>query len=127
MSTLSEELRELRELRERRDDAKAEHTELSDLYAEKESELIERMAEEDTDLHKTGGITYSPQKTVYGQITDRAAFVAWAEENDEELVEKKERKQLINQLARTHVDDGAPLPPGMGFYVKEFIGQRASS
>lgn len=126
MATLTEDLKELREIRNMRDDAKDEYDELKDKYESKQADVIERMKEEGVDSQKTDGITFSPQSTVYGQVTDRAEFVKWAEENDPELVEKKERKALINQLIRQKLDDGETPPPGLGFYVKEFIGQRAS-
>lgn len=126
MTTLTEDVIELRELRELRDDAKSEYDDLKAKYDEKEADVFARMEEEGAEAVRAAGVTFSPTRTVYGQINDREQFIKWAETNAPELIETKERKGLINQEARRHVDDGDPLPPGMTFYVKEFIGQRAT-
>lgn len=127
MSSVTEQLRDLARLKEHRDDAKADYEEYKRRHAELEAELIERMAEEGVDSLKADGVNFIPAKTAYGSVNDRAAFIAWAKESGhDDLIEEKERKQLVNQLAREHLDDGNPLPPGMSFYVKEYISQRAS-
>ena len=51
--------------------------------------LIERMEAEGTDSLKADGTSFSPVKLEYGTIQDRQQFVAWALENDPELVEYK--------------------------------------
>jgi hypothetical protein len=126
MGTITEKLQDLARLKEHRDDAKSDYDEYKRRHAELEAELIERMAEEDVDSMKSGGINFVPARTPYGSVNDRAAFIEWCKESgNDDLLEVKERKQLINQIAREHLDDGRPLPPGMAFYVKEYISQRA--
>lgn len=126
MGTLTDDLQRLAELSDMASDADEEAKDLKRQVKELEAELIERMAEEDVDSMKTGGLNFVPSKTPYGQVNDRATFIAWCEEQGyDELLEVKERKGLINEIARRHLDDGEPLPPGMTFYVKEYISKRA--
>lgn len=110
-----------------RDDAKSEYEALKAECDEMEASLLERMESEEVDSMKTNGLNYVPAQTPYGSVNDRAEFIKWAQENgQEELLEVKERKKLINQIARRHLDDGEPLPPGMSFYVKDYISIRAA-
>jgi len=84
------------------------------------------MDETGVDGLKIDGINFVPSETVYANVQDRAAFVEWARTHDEELVEDRERKALLNQLVRERLDNGEPMPPGIGFYVRETIAQRSS-
>ena len=34
---------------------------------------------------------------------------------------------LLNQLVRERLDNGEPLPPGIGYYTKEFISVRGGA
>lgn len=54
-------------------------------------------------------------------------FVKWAESNDPDLIQYKERGAELNSLVRQRLDDGEPLPPGVGFYDREYISQRTST
>lgn len=125
MTTLIEDLTELRKLREQRDDAKEEYKDLDATYKEEQQRIYDRMLAENADCVTTGGIRFSPSERVYTSINDRQEFIAWAEENDPDALERKERKEVLNQLARRHLDDGEPLPPGMAFYTAEVISQTA--
>jgi hypothetical protein len=62
--------------------------------------------------------------TVYAQVQDKQALIEWAQENDDELVSLAPRKALLNQKVRECLDNGEPLPPGLGAYEKEYISQR---
>lgn len=123
--TLSDQLLALRELKQRRDEAKAAYEELKVEYELAERDVMERMREEKCDGHKAGGTNFVPVETNYAQIQDREKFVEWAEAHDEGLIEVKERKGNLNELVREKLDNGEALPPGVGFYVKEYISQRA--
>lgn len=126
MSTLTDDAKALAALKEKRDAAKAEYEALKEEHKQAEVEFLERMAHEGSEGMKTDGINFVPAKTPYAQMQDRASFVAWAQDNDPELIEPRERKELINALVRRHIDDGEPLPPGLGFYVKEYVSMRAA-
>lgn len=127
MSTLSANARKWASLRKRYERAKAD----ADVYKEEadriERQLFEQMEDEDVGSIKVGTHTFVRAATTYGQVQDRAAFVAWAEENAPELVEVHERKGLVNELVRERLEDGQPLPDGLGFYVKQYVSQRAAS
>lgn len=124
--SINEEAAQLRELKLQRDEAKGEFESLDAQFKSKQSELLERMKHEKCEGVKVDGVNFVPTKTIYGQITDRRAFVEWAEENAPELLEPKERKELLNEKARQLLDDGDPFPPGMNFCTKEYISQRAT-
>lgn len=95
-------------------------------FKQAQAELLEYMDANDIEGVKTDGINFIPTKTVYGQITDRKTFIEWAEENDDELIEPKERKSVLNERARQLIDDGEEFPPGMGFRVEEYVSQRSA-
>lgn len=95
-------------------------------FKQAQAELLEYMDANNIEGVKTDGINFIPTKTIYGQISDRNAFIAWAEENDDELIEPKERKSVLNERARQLVDDGEEFPPGMGFRVEEYVSQRSA-
>lgn len=122
---LHDQAKELRELKDYRDALKKQYEEADQQFQIKQRDLLDRMDEEDVHGLKVDGTNFVPSETVYGQIQDRSEFVEWAEVHEPELLEKKERKSLVNQKVREHLDDGKPLPPGLGFYVKEYISHRA--
>jgi hypothetical protein len=126
MTTLNQDLKKLRKLK-----LVKERTTESDKQAKKEFDqfqlqVYQRMEQEDVQGHRTGDVLFTPTETPYAQVQDRAAFLAWAQDNDEQLFEPKERKELINQLVREKLDNSEPLPPGLGFYIKQYISQRAA-
>lgn len=123
---LNEQAARLRELKLARDEAKAEYQSLDAQFKDAQKALIERMNEVGVEGIKKDGINFVPTKTIYGQVQDRREFVEWAEQEQPELLEPKERSELINELARQLLDDGEPFPPGLGFRVKEYISQRAA-
>lgn len=124
--TLTEEARDLAELKARYSVAKGEADALKAEFDQAQADLLERMREEGAEGVKTNGINFVPASTTYGQIQDRAEFIRWAEVHDDELLEVKEISGRVNELVRQHLDDGTPLPPGCGFYVREYISQRAA-
>lgn len=126
MGTLTQELTGLRALKAKRDKAKREFEDLDLEFKQRQFRAMERMRSEGVESMKVEGTLFVPTETVYAQIQDRQEFVAWAEENDTELIEPKERKEILSQMVRQRLDDGEPLPPGVGFYVREYISQRAA-
>lgn len=126
MSTLSEDARKLGSLRKRYDRATADAKIYKEEMDRAEMALFERMEHEDVGSIKVGTSNFVRAATTYGQVQDRSAFVTWAEENAPELVELKERKALINEIVRQCLEDGVPLPDGLGFYLKQYVSQRAA-
>lgn len=123
---LTEQAAKLKRLREERDALKADYDSADTDYRKAEFELLERMEQEDCRGIKTGGTNFVPSETTYAQMQDRAEFVEWAEEHNPELLEPRERKALLNQFVREQEDNGQPLPPGLGSYVRRVVSLRAA-
>ena len=122
--TITEQARELAELKRSSEIAASAAATAKDAFEDAQRAFYERLQDEGIGSIKVDGTNFVPAQTVYGQIQDREAFIAWARENEEELLEPRERKSLINELAREAVESGGELPPGMGFYVREYVSQR---
>lgn len=124
--TLAQEAKALRRMRERERVAKEKYEALKDEREAAERGLLDRMEMEETESIKCDGTLFVPTTTVYGQVNDRAEFIAWAKDNEPELIEAKERKALVSELVRERLDNGEELPPGVGFYAKQYISLRAA-
>jgi hypothetical protein len=123
---LTQKLKAFRALRKKRDNAVAKADELSAEYAKAETELFQLMRSQDVSSAKVGGVQFVTASTTYAQVQDKSEFIKWAQENEPELVAPAPRKGLLNQKARECLDNGEPLPPGMGVYEREYISQRTS-
>ena len=124
--TIAEQASALRLLKEQRDEAQAAYKSLDAQFKADQEALMQRFEDEDVNGIKQGGVNFVPTTTIYGQIQDRSEFVEWAKEQDDELIEYRERPELINELARTLLDNGEPFPPGLSFRTKKFISQRVA-
>lgn len=84
---------------------------------------VRRIAESE-ELH--GRISYGtdvyevPEPTWYATVQDFDAFMKWARENDQEGMLRLDKRvsQAMNDLVRERIEDGEPLPPGLGSYPK---------
>ncbi len=123
---LDQAAKNLRALKLKRDEAKATFESLDDNFKHEQFKLMERMRATGVESMKVDGTLFVPTETVYAQVQDRTELVAWAEEHAPELIEARERKELMNQEVRRRLDDGEALPPGLSFYVREYISQRAA-
>ena len=126
MQEISDELRALRDLKVRRDKLKDLFEAADKDYKNKMSECQDAMEDAGVGSTKVDDTLFVPAETVYGNVQDKAAFIEWAQQQDEALVEPKPRGDLLNALVREHLDDGKPLPPGVGFYVRRYISQRGA-
>jgi hypothetical protein len=123
---LHEQAANLRELKLARDEAKAQAKSLDEQFKAEQTKLMDRMEDAGVDGIKKDGINFVPVTTIYGQVQDRSEFIKWAEEENPELLERKERSELINELARQCLDDGEEFPPGLGFRTRPYISQRSA-
>ena len=134
-------LRELGQLRYNRDQAKQKFDELDEELKRVVAQTYEDMEEagvgsmkidvpifdNDGNLTETRKINFIPSSQDHATIQDRAAFVEWCNANErEDLVSVKENKGDVNSYVRECLDDGRPLPEGVGFYTRATIGQRAA-
>ncbi len=119
-------------------------------FKQAEARTYAAMEASEVESLKVKGLLYSAVEKVDGYIEDRQAFVRWALEQDEgigeflqkwvcredfieefydaitstELVSYKEDGTHLNAIARAHLDDRVPLPPGANFRPKNYISQR---
>ncbi len=127
MSTLVEDAIALAELRQAASRMKADHERVKSEADQAEIEFFERMEHEGVGSIRVDGVAnFVRAETVYGQVQDRAEFIAWAEQEAPELLETKERKKLINEIVRERIDSGEELPPGIGFYTDQYVSLRAA-
>jgi len=133
-------LKTLGQLRYQRDQAKAKFDELDEELKRSVARIYEDMAEAgvggmkvdvpivgpDGRLLETRKINFIPSTQEHATIQDRGAFVEWCHANSrEDLISEKENKGDVNSYVRECLDDGRPLPDGLGFYTRNSIGQRA--
>lgn len=88
-----------------------------------QQELYDRMEAEDTQSHKYRGRNYSAAATVYGNVNDRSELERWAidEGNAPWLFNPKPGAKQVNEYVRQCLDNNEPLPPGLDFYVREYV------
>jgi hypothetical protein len=73
-------------------------------------------------------VRFSKYELPWAVLQDREEFAAWAAENDPESyfeAEARVRQDLLNALVRQRLDDGEPLPPGLGVSLETKLSRRA--
>lgn len=128
-TTLSDDLLALRELKDRSAKLTKEAKALAADYKREEARVMTRAEAEGVDGLKADGTLFSVidgSGKECGVVQDRKAFIAWALENDDELVEYKERGEQLNAFVRRLLDDEAEFPPGLAFRSTPYISMRAS-
>ena len=119
-------LSKLKALKEHRDAAKEVFSQAENEFKQFQTEVWDFMDENKIDGMKVDGVNFVKTATAYASVQDRDEFREWAKENDESLIELKERSALLNALVRERLDNEEELPPGVGMYVREVISQRAA-
>lgn len=124
--TLPQQARALRTLRKKKEDLDKKAKEAKLNYEIAERQLMERMEEEEVGSIRVAGVLFSPTRTEYAKVQDKLRFIAWAKDNEPELLEDKPRAGLLHDLVRRRLADNEPMPPGLGYYIDEYVSQRAS-
>lgn len=72
-------------------------------------------------------VHFSKYEMAFGKIDGPEEFRAWAANEDEAYFEPEARVrgELLNALVRQRLDDGEPLPPGVGVYFDTRLSRRA--
>lgn len=125
ITNITDELKNLRELRLHRDKCKELYEQADKEFKKQQARVIDLMETEGMESAKVDGVLFSRVGTIFGYVNNRQKFIEWAAEYDEELFEPKERAQLVNEIVRERVLNNEELPPGVSFYVREYISQRA--
>lgn len=73
-------------------------------------------------MRMTDGV-YSAKSTVYAQVQDIEQFSDWCREMDldSEFLKTKEVAARLNEYVRNALDTGEALPPGVGWYPKDYV------
>lgn len=73
-------------------------------------------------------VGFSKYEIVFAHLQNAEEFKAWAAQEDGEAYfepEARVRQDLLNALVRQRIDDGEPLPPGVGVYVETRLSRTA--
>jgi hypothetical protein len=124
MATLGQDLVKLRKLKTEATELKRKAEAADREMKTWERHCFERMDAEESEGHRTRGALYTPVSKEYATVTDRTAFIEWAKAHDEDLVQERERSADLNALVRRYLDDGVELPPGVGYYTRDYISVR---
>lgn len=124
-ATLAAQGRVVRDLKLRRKTAKDAADQIGEELALQQERFIERCEAEGVQGLRIDGRNLVPTQTEYGSINDLDEFVAWAQENDPALLKMAVYDGELNRLVRRYLEHGKPLPPGVTFYVKRSISDRA--
>lgn len=123
-TNIQQDLEDLRALKLSAVRAKEYSDKLAREFKLKQHHIYERMRGQRVKSMNVNGINYVRASTVYGQVQDEGAFLDWAAENRPDLTVTKPYKKEVNALARECLNDGTPMPPGLGAYEDEYIQQR---
>ena len=126
MATLTQDLLRLRKLKREYDAAHKKADAAEAVFKAAQAKVYERMERDGVESMKASGTLFVRSTTTYASMQNREEFIAWAEENEPELFESKERKALLNALVRERLDNDQELPPGVCFYSRDTIAQRAA-
>lgn len=88
-------------------------------------EIWEHMDGEELENVRVKGTNYGPKTSRFGVIQDQSAFIKWAMAHKPELIQPKPRQKLINEEVNRRLDDGQPLPDGLGYYEKPWVSRRS--
>lgn len=86
-----------------------------------EREVYDRMTEEGYDpgessIKRRGKVHYPATRPV-ARIQDKAVLTDYLKAHDMGVIEEKLMQGELNHLVREHLDNGAELPPGLGFDI----------
>lgn len=127
MTTLTEDMEVLHALRKTASELKAEADGAKADADRAEYELFQRMEQERCGSQRVDGIgNFVRAETEYAQVQDEAELLEWAEAEMPEIFEQKPRKKILNEIVRERLNSGEPLPPGLGFYSKQYVSLRSA-
>lgn len=118
-----ERLRHLKGLKETYRDLDKQAKEAKRLHDEEQAAIFEDMREEGTFTVKNEAGTFARKSTIFAHVQDREAFHEWVREHQlaAEFLRETEESARLNELVRGLVDNSEELPPGVGFYSRDYI------
>lgn len=130
MTTLGDDLDELALLERREQILARRHKEAKAKREQKERDAFDRMVAEGWEPGKSSlnrnGFKFRPNSTDFAVVQDADALRAWLIANEDDLadagiVEDKFKKGELNRIVRSKLDNGEPMPPGLGYHTKTSI------
>lgn len=87
--------------------------------------VFQYMKERGTTSYGTEDEQWVRKSTRYATITNRDAFIKWAEDHGlvEEFTQRKEVSARLNELVRQRLDDNEDMPPGVDYYDREYVSR----
>lgn len=123
MTNFPDRLAELRRLKHR---ATASQ-DLADKHKQEHADFQEQLFHDlrDAGLHsvRTDDARFDRRSTIYAAVQDHDAFRDWLIEKGlkEDYLVERESKARLNELVRDRLDAGEELPPGIGWFPREYI------
>lgn len=106
-----------RALKKEADEAKREYEEYqAALYADMQEAGI-------ASLRSADGLIFSARQTAYATVQDRARFHEWVREQglEDVMLKTREESAVLNEAVREALANNTDLPPGLGWYPREYI------
>ena len=119
-----ERLKKFRKLRATKDATAKAAKEAKEVFDREQYDLFLDMQQEGVDSTKIDGTQYVRKATVYGQVQDMDAFTEWCKADPDragDFLKEAVEAGRINEMVRGMIDSGEELPPGLGFYTKEYV------
>jgi hypothetical protein len=69
-------------------------------------------------------VQYVRKATIYGLVQDMHAFTEWCKQDPDragDFLKEAVEAGRINEMVRGMIDSGEELPPGLGFYTREYV------
>lgn len=125
MASIQVRVRKFHRLRERYEESNRRTKRLKRELDEFQASLYEQMRREGVISLRTQEGLFTTKSTVYAVVQDRDAFAEWCRENDltDELLSLKPAEQRLNEIVRERIDTKQDLPPGVGWYPREYISR----
>ena len=155
-TTTAAELQQLDALKAKAEDAGRDKKKAGAAFKEQEQRCLERMQAEECESFRTGGTLFTANfDRVKGQVEDRRLYIKYALDNDEAVADYlewlescgvagggrerlyemlrdlsglhlKEDQRVLNDLAKSALDDEVPMPPGVTYRPDPYIQRRRS-
>lgn len=121
-------LRDLVRHRKARDAAKREFEEQDRIFKEIQNKVFSAMQDEGlktmkVEIEGAGTIQFQARSTAYGRVIDMDTAIKSFEALgvDDFMLKPGVEKRRLNEMVRSHLERGEPLPEGIDFYTTDYI------
>jgi len=123
MSTIEERLTKLRELKRAAEASQKQADADKADHAQYQEDLFAAMREAGVRSVKTNDAQFSARSTIYGSVQDIDLFMTWCKQHNvsADYFTDKPSMRRINELVRDRLDAGDEIPPGVGWFPRDYI------